>query len=217
MFILNGQPFDITLPQLIDDTQFPPGWFFDLAQRNLHDIIQVPDPVPPAITSAQRVALGGFNMVHGAWQALWQVTDKTPDELGAEAAAMAMAITAAVQQCYVDTDAITINAVGARIEEYRQAEADARAFAAAGYEGETTSGVSSYALYNPTGEVQSNQWAADKIIANADAYRQAQEQMRAKRFEYQARMRGAMSLTNLADICEGWNLFIAGIRSALEE
>jgi hypothetical protein len=217
MFILHGQPFDITLPQLIDDTQFPPGWFFDLAQRNLHDIIQVPDPVPPAITSGQRVALGGFNMVHGAWQASWQVTDKTSDELAAEAAALTTAVAAAVQQCYGDTDAITTAAVGARIEEYRQAEADARSFAAGGYLGDATSSVSSYALYNPTGETQSNQWAADKIIANADQYRQAQEQMRAKRFEYQARMRGATSLANLADIAEGWNLFIAGIRSALEE
>ncbi|MFC5551752.1 hypothetical protein [Massilia aerilata] len=121
----------------------------------------------------------------------------------------------AISSTYSDVDAVTAAAVGNRVEEYRDAEVTARVFAAAGYEGEVDVVVSSYAQYNPTGEAQTNQWAADQIIARADAFRSAQKAMRAQRFASQAAMRAAETPGALAAAAEAWNDFIAGVRAAL--
>jgi len=123
--------------------------------------------------------------------------------------------TAAVTRTYVDVDAVTADAVGNRVEEYRDAEAAARAYAAAGYQGDVDLSVSSYAQYNPTGEVQTSQWAADQIIARADAFRAAQKEMRAKRFESQAAIRAAATKDELDAALAVWDQFMADIRSAL--
>lgn len=217
MYIYNGKPFDITAAQLLNDVQYSPGWFFDADQRALNNIVSVPDPAPPAVSGDQVVTLVGFAYLaaNDSWTPKWSIADKSADQVAADEAVLSDAIAAAVARCYVDTDAVTTDAVGNRIEEYRQAEEDARAFVAAGYQGDTTPYVSSYAQFNPTGKVQTNQWAAESIITNADAYRTAQTEMRAKRFEYQARMRAAATPAQLAADVDVWNKFIADTRSAL--
>jgi hypothetical protein len=116
---------------------------------------------------------------------------------------------------YADVDAVTSAAVGARAEEYREAEAVARAFVEADYQGDVDETVSSYALFNPTGEERSNAWAADQIIARADAFRAAQKTMRTRRFASQAQIRLAETPEALDAAVEAWNEFIAGVRSAL--
>jgi hypothetical protein len=215
MYIRNGQPFDITLPQVVGDVQYPPGWFFDADQRAANGIIEVPDPAPPATTGAQVANLVEFRFISGSWMPRWLVVDKSPEQLAAEAEALKASIDTAVVQCYADVDAVTRAAVGGRTEEYRDAEAAARAFVSAGYEGDVDSDVSSFAEHNPTGQVQTNAWAADQIIARADAFRAAQKAMRAKRFECQACMRAATTQEQLAAAVAAWRAFIAGIRSAL--
>lgn len=122
----------------------------------------------------------------------------------------------AIAQTYLDVDAVTLAAVGQRGEEYKSAEAAARDFSAAGYVGEPVADVSSYAQFNPTGEAQSNRWAADQIIARADAFRAAQTAMRCQRFEAQATMRGAQDTAALAVAVSAWESFIASVRAQLE-
>jgi hypothetical protein len=215
MYIHNGQPFDITLPQLVSDVQYPPGWFFDAEQRAACDIIEVAEPVAPAITSAQIARLVEFQEINGAWAPRWQIVEKTAEQLAVEAEALQAGIEAAVAQCYRDVDAVTRDAVGDRTEEYREAEAAARAFVAAGYEGEVDGDVSSYAQHNPTGAAQTNAWAADRIIARADAFRAAQKTMRSQRFASQTKMRAAVTPNQLAAATSEWGAFIAATRSTL--
>ncbi len=121
----------------------------------------------------------------------------------------------AMAKTYADVDAVTRAAVGDRAEEYRDAEAAARAFVAAGCEGDVDESVSSYAQYNPTGEKQSNTWAADQIITRADAFRAAQKTMRARRFARQSEIRLADTPEAIEAAVEAWSEFIAGIRAAL--
>jgi hypothetical protein len=148
--------------------------------------------------------------------------DMTPEEIAAReaeisAAALDLAAlkTAAINATYADVDAVTAAAVGNRVEEYRDAEAAARAFVEAGYEGAVDEYVSSYAKYNPTGEERTDAWAADQIIARADAFRAAQKSMRTERFACQAEMRAAATPEQLGAAVHAWETFIAEIRSAL--
>lgn len=124
--------------------------------------------------------------------------------------------TAAIAQTYADVDAIIAAAVGNRVEEYRDAESAARAYVAAGYSGDVDRSVSTYAQYNPTGQVQTNQWAADQIIARADVFRSAQLDMRDQRFISQAGMRTATTQTELQAAIDTWGKFITDTRANLE-
>ncbi|MGZ9027386.1 MAG: hypothetical protein ACXW2U_08950 [Telluria sp.] len=124
-------------------------------------------------------------------------------------------IALALEQTYRDVDAVYDAAVGKREPEYRDAEAAARAFVAAGYEGDADEDVSEFALHNPTRVEQTNQWAANQIIARADAFRNAQKLMRSTRFARQADMRAAVTVDQLAGAVASWDEFIAGVRAQL--
>jgi len=121
----------------------------------------------------------------------------------------------AVNKCLVDVDLVTTAAVGARGKEYVKAEIAARAYKSANYTGDVHSYVSSYALYNPTRLPQSNQWAADVIIARADAFEAAEEALRTERFRLQHGMYGATNDAELAAPVAEWNGFINGLRAQL--
>lgn len=47
MYVRNGQPFDINIPQLIDDMQYPIGWFYVAANREALGITEDDTPPPP--------------------------------------------------------------------------------------------------------------------------------------------------------------------------
>jgi hypothetical protein len=121
----------------------------------------------------------------------------------------------AIAKSYRDVDKVTEDAIGRRSEEYKDAAAAARAYAAAGYEGAVDEDISSYAQFNPTGKAQTNQWAADQIIARADAMEAAKKSMRSKRFEHQAAMRAATTAEELAVAVAAWDAFIAATRAEL--
>lgn len=148
------------------------------------------------------------------------VRDATPEEIAEIEARATLRLdalkAAAITKTYADVDAVTAATVGNRTEEYRVAEEAARAYAAAGYAGDVAADVSAFAQFNPTGVAQSNQWAADQIIAKADAYRAAQTAMRTKRFERQTDIRAATTQEELAAVVAVWDQFIADMRSALE-
>lgn len=123
------------------------------------------------------------------------------------------AIAAAVAKCYIDIDAIYDAAIGKRQAEYTDAEADARAFVADG--AAATENIKGFARANPTGAAQSNLWAAEQIIARADAFRAAQVAMRTQRFDSQATMRACSTPADLAHVIYLWDQFIAGLRAQL--
>lgn len=137
--------------------------------------------------------------------ALYWVETATLDELKATA----------VSKTYKDVDSIYEAAIGNRATEYKEAEIDARAFAAAGFVGDVSEYVSWYATYNPTGSVQSNQWAAEQIIARADAFAAAQKAMRCTRFQRQAQMHSAATEEELAATVSAWDGFISTLRGQL--
>lgn len=125
-------------------------------------------------------------------------------------------VESAFKVTYADIDKIYADCVGNRTEEYKDSENDARAFAAAGYEGPVTINVSSFAKRNPTGQIQSNEWAAKQIIAQADAYATAKVAMREQRFDTQADLREASTLADLDQIMHHWDEFIQGMRKSLK-
>lgn len=82
MLIRNGVQFDPNIVNVINDVQYPAGYFASNPdQRAQFDILEV-DPVPPAIdTTVQIAILQGFDLVDGIWQPRWFVRDLTPTEL----------------------------------------------------------------------------------------------------------------------------------------
>jgi len=86
MYIHNGQPFNVWIWQVMEDgVQAAPGFFLDEYWAGVYHIYQVPDPVPPTITDLQVVELVEFQLIGGVWTPIWNIRDKTPDELAYEA------------------------------------------------------------------------------------------------------------------------------------
>jgi hypothetical protein len=172
----NGEPFDINHIHIIDDVQYPVGWFYDADNRAAMGIDEV----------------------------------DVPDVIDLEALK-----SAAIAKCYTDVDSIYVDAVGNRTEEYKDAEVEARAFAAAGYTGTASDYVHGYTLHNPTGEVQTDQWAANQIIQRADAFANAKLAMRNQRFASQSAMRAATTPAELTSAVDVWSNFISNLRTQL--
>lgn len=122
------------------------------------------------------------------------------------------AVAVAIAKTYVDVDALYAAAVGNRAEEYRQAEAAALAYQAAGYSGAVSEYVSSWAASNPP---MTNAQSADIIIARATALRSAMAAARTQRFASQAAMRAAATRAELDTAVATWNAFVAATRTAL--
>ncbi len=132
-----------------------------------------------------------------------------------ETAALADLAEAAIARTYLDVDRVHVDAVGSRTTEYQEAETAARAYVATGNHGVADSDVHSFALHNPTGQVQTDQWAAEQIIARADAFRGAQKAMRNQRFQRQAEMRAAATAEELQAVEALWSQFITNLRAQL--
>jgi len=123
---------------------------------------------------------------------------------------------AAVTKTYPDVDSVYQDAIGLRATEYANAESAARAYIAADPKPSPASGyITGHALNNPTGQVQSEVWAAQQIIERADAFRWAELQMRNVRFLHQAEMRAATSLEMLDAAVASWDNFIKWLREIL--
>ncbi len=123
----------------------------------------------------------------------------------------------AIAKTYVDVDAVYDAAVGRRATEYEQAEAAARAYLAAAVEPAVVSEyITGHAQNNPTGQQQTNAWAARQIIERADAFRWAVLQMRSVRFARQTDMRAATTIEELAAAVTEWEEFLTWLRSTLD-
>lgn len=140
---------------------------------------------------------------------------KMPERVAVDMRVLADILAPALAKPYADIDAVVRDAVGNRTEEYKDAEADARAYKAAGYIGTIPPSVNCYAQHNLTGSAQTGQWAADDIIARADAFSAAKLSMRESRFASQFAMRAATTNAELDAAVAAWNSFIAQIRAQL--
>lgn len=145
------------------------------------------------------------------------------DIAAAAAAADAQSAAAAAQSAYAaanpsssallleidaDTDAIYRAVQGERATEYLLAESDAKAYVAGGYTGTVPDSVASWAA--ATGNT--NTWAADDIVATANAWRGAQSSIRATRLMCKEQAR---TLPDLGPVAAAWRGFVATIRQAL--
>lgn len=120
-----------------------------------------------------------------------------------------------IAKTYEDVDKVVKDAVGNRTEEYKDAEVAAQAYKAAGYTGTVPADVQCYATHNPTGAVQTGQWAADDILGKATAYAQAKLAMREQRFASQSAMRAATTNAEIDSAVAVWDGFIANVRTQI--
>lgn len=133
-------------------------------------------------------------------------------ELSGPAPSLADQIDALMRRIDRDADRITEETIGARGEEYRQAEADALAFKAAGYTGAVPPFVASYV----TAKVDwTAKQAADDILATANTWRVALGQIRASRLLCKELARKAAGDEGLTIVLAQWNGFVTAIRAAL--
>lgn len=121
----------------------------------------------------------------------------------------------AIARTYPDVDAVYDAAIGRRTSEYERAEEAARAYKAAGFTGPVSDYISGHARSNPTGQHQTDEWAAQQIIERADAFRWAELQMRNVRFDRQADMRAATTHDELQTAVAAWDGFISWLRVQL--
>lgn len=71
MFIRNGQKFNINVPHLIGDTQYPVGWFFDADNRAASDVLEVADDAETAAANQAAYVAGVIaNVTSGTQQRL---------------------------------------------------------------------------------------------------------------------------------------------------
>lgn len=106
---------------------------------------------------------------------------------------------------------IYLAVIGTRESEYVTAESQSLAFKSNGYAGTAPPYVASYA----DARQLSARWAADDILANASIWRQAQEQLRAKRLAAKAQARVATDSVTPDNIKVSWDTFIVSIRALL--
>lgn len=121
-------------------------------------------------------------------------------------------VSAALLQIDRDTDRIILETIGARAEEYRQAEADALGYQSAGYAGPVPAFVADHQAAKGTWTAQQ---AADDILATAAAWRAAQAQIRANRLMCKELARRSVDDTGLKAALAQWAGFVVSIRASL--
>lgn len=117
----------------------------------------------------------------------------------------------AMRRIDADVDAVVIAVVGARVDEYSQAEAQARDYAAGGYTGDVPPYVADHAGVREW----TAQAAADDILATATAWRGAQAAMRAARLARKQAVRTAADAEAVRAELVTWRGTINAIRTAL--
>lgn len=90
MYMRFGQPFDITVLQLIGETQYPAGSFNDPALRQLHGILPISEGEKPEVASNQKAVVTGYAEVANTWAQVWSIFPKTQEDVAAEAATLAL-------------------------------------------------------------------------------------------------------------------------------
>lgn len=150
-----------------------------------------------------------FNVTDWMWDIASQsiVRREFPVDTSAQAAAIAKTVS--------DFDNVVRDAIGNRLNIYLECEKAAREYVAAGYTGDVSQLVSAYAMCNPTKQVQTNQWAADAIIARADFLRSKEQALHIQRLASQSEMRHAVYKSHLEAAVNTWNAYVTQMRADL--
>lgn len=132
---------------------------------------------------------------------------------------LASLIAEEIAKTYKDVDAIIYEKIGERQSEYDLAEHAAWEYKEAGFPDDPATPVSpyitGYAISNATGQVQTNRWSAEQILAQATQLRAAQLLLRNTRFNAQKAMRASTAKADLTDAVTQWHAFINGTRVAV--
>lgn len=179
-------------------------------------ILVIHDSTPPAPGLMKKIVRGApVKNTEDKWVWSWDIVNMTPEEQNVKSKEFYDLVEAALNKTFKDIDGVYESAIGNRVTEYTEAEAVAREYVNAGYTGPVSPYISGYASNNPTNIVQTNKWAADEIIARADAFSNAQLSMRTTRFAKQAEMRAATTKQGLDAVVNSWNQYIATLRGQL--
>lgn len=198
MFQLDGKKIridlDLTVGEGVDAITYPAASLQNAATRTSIGIVEVTDPVRPD----DRRYWVSVNE-DGSYTSVLKET------------ALADEIAALILQIDADADAIYTAELGNRATEYAEAEAQARAYVAAGYSGDVPSYVQAWA--DATGNTA--QWAADSIVAKADIWSAVQAELRAERLSKKEAARNAEDFDALDTLRTEWLAFVAAIRKKL--
>lgn len=119
-----------------------------------------------------------------------------------------------VKQIDADTDAVIGAVIGNRESEYELAEAQATAYAAAGYTGTAPAYVQSWADAKAE-QAWTAQTAADDILATANAWRTAQAALRAQRLLRKEQAKNAADAAALDTVAAQWAGFLSAVKAQL--
>lgn len=189
-------------------SSFPPVDFTDAQalEKGYAAVTSVPSPAFDVVT--QTCTEAAPIQVNGIWTQQWAVTALAAGVIVANLAAKK---TRAIADVDADVDAIVDEVIGNRGFEYKNAYADALAYKAAVYSGSVPRSVQHWATMN----IQTTQWAADNVIATADAWTGAEVAMREHRLEAKKAMRDATTSAQLTAAVQAWNAFVSYIRGQL--
>lgn len=139
---------------------------------------------------------------------------KALDEMPPPALPLADQRAAAVKKIDTDTDVLIATVIGNRATEYERAEAQATAYAAGGYTGPAPACVQSWADAKAA-QGWTAQMAADDILATANAWRPAQDAIRAQRLLRKEQARAAVDSAAVDAVLAQWAGFLVAIRGQL--
>jgi len=137
---------------------------------------------------------------------LWDGTvfSKVPRDMAAEK-------TAFILQIDTDADALIRSVIGERYSQYEGAEREALSYKMAGYTGTVPPKVQAWA----TAKNQTATWAADSQIAKAEAWRNAENTLYAKRLLLKETARNVTDATALDTIKVQWDEFMIALKLQL--
>lgn len=109
-FVFNEKKLDTTSQHVIGDTQYPPHWFSDAANRSAMGIVEWVNTQSPTIDAlTQRVEERPMTLVNGVWEQQWGVVALDAATIAAnQANAAVQARTAAKAARTAAVEAITV-------------------------------------------------------------------------------------------------------------
>ncbi len=173
-----------------------------------------PSTVPAHSTWTHRAVLdvpvhdASANDGAGAWVQVWRIEELPAADVAASFEARQKQLKQSID---AEADSLITQVVGARATEYERAEREALAFIASGYSGAAPDMVQSDAdAYG-----RSARQSADLIIAQAQAWRASQSQLRTARLAAKAQVGSAQVHADLDAAHQAWQVAMSGLRSQL--
>lgn len=145
----------------------------------------------------------------GKWTQRWQVSDIPAAEVASSLSARKAGLVSSID---ADVDAVIAKAIGNRAQEYLLAEQEALAFVAAGY---PVGSVPGSVAVDAQAYQQTPKWSADRIVAQAAAWRSAQLQIRGARLASKAAVGRASSHAQVTAEQSSWQAALKQITDSL--